>query len=71
MRTPEAKSYMPYDQYPEDKPYPPFPCGCGFALTNDLISYLVKNANTFKFYRLVGMKFIRKFVIFYSLFNSF
>ena len=54
LRTPTAKSYMPYEQYPEDVAYPPFPCGCGFAFTNDIIDYLVKNQKSFKFYRLVG-----------------
>jgi len=57
LRNPTAKSYMPYDQYPEDTPYPPFACGCGFVLTNDLIGYLVENLASFKFYRLVDVAF--------------
>lgn len=57
LRTPTAKSYMPYDQYPEDKPYPPFASGCGFVLSRDLIYYLVEKADSFKFYRLVDVAF--------------
>jgi len=57
LRTPTAKSYMPYDQYPEDVAYPPFACGCGFVLTRDLIQYLVEKLDSWKFYRLVDVAF--------------
>jgi hypothetical protein len=57
LRNPEAKSYMPVEQYPEDEAYPPFACGCGFILTPDLIHYLVENTPSFKFYRLVDVAF--------------
>lgn len=36
LRDPGAKSYMPADQWPADS-YPPFPSGCCFALSADLV----------------------------------
>jgi len=57
LRNPEAKSYMPVEQYPEDTPFPPFACGCGFILSRDLIHYLAVNRESFKFYRLVDVAF--------------
>ena len=57
LRNPTAKSYMPYEQYPEDTPYPPFACGCGFILSRDLVEYLAEKADSFPDYRLVDVAF--------------
>jgi len=57
IRDPSAKSYMPLSQYPSDEPYPPFACGCGFALSRDLIQYIVEQTPQFKDYRLIDVAF--------------
>jgi len=51
IRNPENKSFMPFEQYPL-KEYPPFACGCGFALSRDLCEYLANNAHLFRDIRL-------------------
>lgn len=68
LRTPTAKSFMPYEQYPSDEAYPPFACGCGFILSKDLVYYLAgilqsaisqekERADGYKDYRLVDVAF--------------
>ncbi len=56
IRNPEAKSYMPKEHWPEDdKAYPPFPSGCGFVLSRDLVDYLVEKRTTFAPCRLIDV----------------
>jgi len=56
IRDPQAKSYMPLHQYSLDS-YPPFACGCGFGLSQDLVEYLVGCSSMLKDYRLVDVAF--------------
>jgi len=50
LRDPTAKSYMPHAQWPHDT-YPPFASGCGFLLSEDLVTALVGASARFGFFR--------------------
>ena len=54
LRDPEAKSYVPYDQWPHES-YPPFASGCCFVISRDLVEWLVQESPTFTFFRVIDV----------------
>ncbi|KAL1512373.1 hypothetical protein AB1Y20_005631 [Prymnesium parvum] len=54
IRDPEAKSYMPIEQWPHDA-YPPFASGCCFILSRDLVEWLVEQSPAMTFFRVIDV----------------